>query len=166
MVLAQIDGEIVRQFLEQTGQAIGNFFLTGLGGFFFRIIRVAFPLIAILLLVKCTASMMRKRRPLKYAACFLNLASAERIPFVYAENVIGRSKASDIVLGIPTVSRNHAVVSIKEGFWYICDTESKAGIYVNEEKISGKRQLHTGDVVRLGGVSLLFEGPETRKAGE
>ena len=104
MVLAQIDGEIVRQFLEQTGQAIGNFFLTGLGGFFFRIIRVAFPLIAILLLVKCTASMMRKRRPLKYAACFLNLASAERIPFVYAENVIGRSKASDIVLGIPTVS--------------------------------------------------------------
>ncbi len=117
-----------------------------------------------MILLKCTASMMRKRRPLKYAACFVETAGGERIPFEYAENSIGRSKSSDIVLNIPTVSRNHAVVTIKEGFWYICDTESKAGIYVNEEPIEGKRQLHTGDVVRLGGVSLLFEGPEARKA--
>lgn len=54
------------------------------------------------------------------------------------------------------VSRNHARISLnKEGYW-VEDTQSTNGTYLNEEKIEKKTRLASGDVVKVGNTWLKF----------
>ncbi|MEA2325050.1 MAG: hypothetical protein QOE68_9, partial [Thermoanaerobaculia bacterium] len=77
-------------------------------------------------------------------------------PLLEETSTIGRTPANTIVLRDASVSGNHARVDrTAEGF-VIEDTGSRNGTYINSEKLSEKRLLADGDLVRLGKIILTF----------
>ncbi len=55
-----------------------------------------------------------------------------------------------------TVSRLHAVFENLGAAWSIRDMGSRNGTYLNGEKITAERVLHSGDEVRVGKSRLIF----------
>ena len=77
-------------------------------------------------------------------------------PLMEEVTTVGRTPSNAIVLPDGSVSSNHArVVRTPDGF-AIEDTGSRNGTFINSEKVTGKRALADGDVVRLGKVLLTF----------
>ena len=77
-------------------------------------------------------------------------------PLLEETSTIGRTPANAIALRDGSVSANHARVErTAEGF-VIEDIGSRNGTYVNSEKLSGKRLLADGDLLRLGKIILTF----------
>lgn len=72
---------------------------------------------------------------------------------------IGRDSKADIHLDNPTVSRNHAVLSVTMESLTVRDLGSSNGIYVNEEKV-GEKNCTVGDVIRIGSIELRCEQQE------
>jgi hypothetical protein len=77
-------------------------------------------------------------------------------PLLEETSTIGRTPANTIVLRDASVSGNHARVDrTAEGF-VIEDAGSRNGTYINSEKLSEKRTLADGDLIRLGKIILTF----------
>jgi hypothetical protein len=74
------------------------------------------------------------------------------------ETMLGRNLDNDIVVQDATVSRSgHARLVFHERNWFIEDLNSSNGTFVNGTRIVQPVPLQTGDEVRLGDVSLVFE---------
>jgi pSer/pThr/pTyr-binding forkhead associated (FHA) protein len=69
---------------------------------------------------------------------------------------IGRTERSHLIIDHGTVTSRHARLWCEGGVWRVRDTESTAGTFVNEEAIGygGEREIHPGDLLRLGGFRL------------
>ena len=109
-----------------------------------------------LLLFLCIKPLMTFRREPEIWA-WLCLEGGKKLPITHWENVIGRSKRSDVVINFPTVSRNHAVVTrYDDGSWTITDTDSSSGVRVN-----GKRvhicAIEPEDVIEIGGIPMTLQ---------
>jgi FHA domain len=80
---------------------------------------------------------------------------------------LGRGEASRIRLEWDTeVSRLHAELEHAGDSWMLVDDGvSRNGSFVNGQRISGRRRLHDGDVVRLGRTELLFRSPGEGDSG-
>lgn len=74
------------------------------------------------------------------------------VALVGEQLTVGRTYDNDVVLpSAEGVSRRHFVLR-REGFkWFIEDFGSALGTFVNEERITQRRELAVGDVVRIGG---------------
>ncbi len=77
-----------------------------------------------------------------------------RYPVLYWENSLGRSRGSDIRIPDATVSRDHAVLLRREAGWFITDTDSKSGVFVNGAKTVGRTPVFVGDKIRMGMTTL------------
>ena len=117
------------------------------------IVRYAAPVLIGLLLMRCFLPLLTfKREPEIWA--WLTMPEGDKVPVTHWENVIGRSKSSDIQIDYPTVSRNHAVLTrYDDGSWTITDAGSKAGTLVNGKDIT-IRALRGGETITIGGVDL------------
>jgi pSer/pThr/pTyr-binding forkhead associated (FHA) protein len=73
----------------------------------------------------------------------------------YATSV-GRSVSCDIVLTDKSVSRQHCVFQCVKGKFYVEDCGSTNGTMLNQEYIQERRELHSGDEIRVGLTPLLF----------
>lgn len=90
-------------------------------------------------------------------ATLLNLADDTEIEIENWETSIGRSRSCDISLKkYGTVSRFHAVLALRKDGWFIFDTESKTGVYVNGEKIRHSAEIYDGDTVSFGNAVMKF----------
>ena len=71
---------------------------------------------------------------------------------------VGRSDANDVVLDWDAeVSRLHAELERLAGLWTVSDDQlSNNGTYLNGRRVSGRRRLRDGDLLRMGGTSVLF----------
>jgi hypothetical protein len=77
-------------------------------------------------------------------------------PLLEETSTIGRTAANTIALRDVSVSAKHAqVIRTDEGF-LIEDIGSRNGTFVNSEKLTEKRLLADGDLVRLGKIILTF----------
>ncbi len=87
----------------------------------------------------------------------LRLTSLEGIERV----TVGRDARSEVALAWdPEVSRAHAQLERVGGDWTIVDDGlSRNGSFVNGERVTGRRRLGDGDVLRLGRTSLVFRAP-------
>lgn len=65
--------------------------------------------------------------------------------------LVGRSRACDVVLHDPRVSRRHALISVRAGRCRIRNLASTNGVEVNGRPVHGTRRLRPGDRVALGG---------------
>ncbi|NLZ38743.1 MAG: FtsW/RodA/SpoVE family cell cycle protein [Firmicutes bacterium] len=87
-------------------------------------------------------------------------------PITSWESMIGRGKNSDIMINLPFISRNHAVLTFHDGIWSITDLGSKGGIKVNGAEIEGRQTLNFGDTITLAGLDLLLLAAETEPLGK
>ena len=119
-------------------------------------LRILMPVYAIIIVYQCYAAMSRRRRPEKPLVTLYNTVTGLKLPVIFWENSIGRSRASDIVVDDPAVSRNHCVLLRRASGWYICDTGSKGGTYVNGEEAVGRTRVLIDDVISVGNSQFQF----------
>ena len=120
------------------------------------ILRWVAPVLALVLLFRCIKSLLTFRREPEIWA-WLCLADGRKLSVTHWENVIGRSKKSDIIIDFAAVSRTHAVLTrYDDGSWLIRDAHSKDGVFVNGEKVS-VHALQPEDVISVGGVEMMLQ---------
>jgi pSer/pThr/pTyr-binding forkhead associated (FHA) protein len=71
------------------------------------------------------------------------------------ETTVGRDTGSAIFLDDITVSRRHATIERRDDGWYVIDSGSLNGTYVNGEQVDVTK-LATGDEVQIGKFKLTF----------
>ena len=120
------------------------------------LLRYAAPVLALFLLWRCLKPLMFfKREPEIWA--WLCLEDGTRFSLTHWENVIGRSKSSDVHLDLSTVSRNHAVLTrYDDGSWTITDADSKGGVQVNGSPVQ-ICALEEDDVITIGGLNMTLQ---------
>ena len=73
---------------------------------------------------------------------------------------IGRSRDNTLLLTeseSPASSARHAEALVEGGAWWIVDSGSTNGTYVNGTRVAGAQRLDAGDVLRVGATDLLVE---------
>ena len=117
------------------------------------VLRYAAPVLAFILLWRCLKPLMLfKREPEIWA--WLCMEDGTKHPLTHWENVIGRSKNSDVRIDLSTVSRNHAVLTrYDDGSWTITDANSKSGVLVNGSPVQ-ICALEEDDVITIGGLDM------------
>ena len=70
--------------------------------------------------------------------------------------IIGRGEGADISLKDVQISSRHAELTYKPSGWWICDLQSRNGVFVNNRRINAG-QLQHGDRVRLGESQCVFK---------
>ena len=123
---------------------------------FIAFLRYFAPVAGGLVLLRAALPLLTFRREPEIWA-WLTMHGGKQVPVTHWENVIGRSKSSDIVVDIPTASRNHAVLTrYDDGSWTITDAGSRDGTYVNGEPVR-ICALQDGDVITIGGIKMKFQ---------
>ena len=70
---------------------------------------------------------------------------------------IGRDRNSDIMLPDLHASRNHAMIRrIGKGDYYLIDSGSSNGSFLNHQRISTPRLLKDGDHISMGRIDMVF----------
>jgi ABC-type multidrug transport system ATPase subunit/pSer/pThr/pTyr-binding forkhead associated (FHA) protein len=62
---------------------------------------------------------------------------------------IGRHPTNQLVIDVPTVSAEHAILEYRAGVYHLVDRNSRNGTFVNGQRI-GEIDLKDGDLIRLG----------------
>jgi len=123
---------------------------------YIAVFRWVAPILAMVMLFRCVKPLLTfPREPEIWA--WLCLPDERKLPVTHWENVIGRSKKSDIVVDFPTVSKNHCVLTrYDDGSWTVADADSKDGVRVNGKKVK-IRALKPEDVISIGGVEMTLQ---------
>ena len=118
------------------------------------ILRLSTPFLMLIIIALCFVSLGSGRRDEHALIALDDEQKSIRYPVLYWENSLGRSRGSDIRIPDPTVSRDHAVLLRREKGWFITDTGSKSGVYVNGKKTSGRYPVYVGDKITIGVTTL------------
>lgn len=119
--------------------------------------RYIYVFIAIILFVQIKRLLLYRQEKSEILVMLDIGISNYRAPVTNYEISIGRSKACDITINFPSVSRQHCVLTMTDkGFWRIADTKSKGGILVNGEVPTEDTLIAVGDEVSLAGVPIVF----------
>lgn len=120
------------------------------------ILRLSTPFLMLIIIALCFMSLGSGRRD-EHALIALDDEERNiRYPVLFWENSLGRSRSSDIRIPDPTVSRDHAVLLRREQGWFITDTDSKSGVYVNGNKTTGRYPVYVGDKITMGITTLIL----------
>ena len=120
------------------------------------VLRYILCFLAIAVILNCVWSLIRLRPDKKVYAILVDMSNNKQYPITCYEASVGRSKLCDIIFTNSTVSRSHAVIALRKDGFYVFDTESKSGVYVNEEKIEKSEKLNDGDVIAFGTAIMKF----------
>jgi len=137
--------EAIFEYLSGAGELYVNVYI--------GLLRYAAPLLAFILLWRCLKPLMFfKREPEIWA--WLCMQDGTKHPLTHWENVVGRSKSSDVRIDLSTVSRNHAVLTrYDDGSWTITDAASRTGVQVNGSPVQ-ICALEEDDVITIGGLDM------------
>ncbi|MGC8481994.1 MAG: FhaA domain-containing protein [Acidimicrobiales bacterium] len=87
---------------------------------------------------------------------FVVLPGGRRVALGDGEFLIGRSPSCSLVIEDARVSRNHAIISTRDGAVAIRDLNSTNGTFVNGERVSREVVLHNGDDIKIGASQVTF----------
>ncbi len=123
---------------------------------YIALLRIVAPVLVGIILYRAGRPLLTFRKEPEVWA-ILRLSDGTGLPVTHWENIIGRHEKSDIVIDLPTISRNHAVLTrYDDGSWTITDTESSSGVRVNGQKCV-ICALEPEDVIELGGLEMTLE---------
>ena len=122
---------------------------------YLAILRYVAPSIAFFLLLRCALPLLTFRRKPEIWGWLIR-TDGQKLPITHWENLIGRSRRCDVIIPLPSVSRNHCVLCrYDDGSWSITDTNSHNGIRVNGEEVF-TQELLEGDLLEIGEECLRF----------
>ncbi|CAF0802390.1 unnamed protein product [Adineta steineri] len=75
------------------------------------------------------------------------------------ETIIGRSNPSDFIIAAPSLSKQHAKITINNGQYFITDLGSSNKTFHNKTQLQPNvcYALHDGDEVKFGEINCLFQ---------
>ncbi len=114
--------------------------------------RWIFIAIAAFVFIKSIGSLLRTTKNYEVWAYF-NVDEDNNVPITHWENLIGRSRRSDLTVDNPTVSRNHGtLIRGQNGKWKYMDLGSRNGSTLNDKKITPGRSyaVEVGDTIGIG----------------
>jgi hypothetical protein len=80
------------------------------------------------------------------------------------DNRIGRDGSQcQVVLEDTSVSGEHTMIRFENNQFYVQDLASRNGTLVNNQRVSGKRLLYDGDMIRVGETTMVFKKVETHR---
>jgi len=79
-----------------------------------------------------------------------------------SQMTIGRAMDCEIILDQPQVSRNHAILSLQDGCYFIEDLDTGNGTYVNQVRIK-KKELFNNDTILVGNNQIIFKAPTVKR---
>ena len=120
-------------------------------------LRALLPLYAVFIVYQCFASARRQRRPEKPLITLEIKGSGQKIPVLFWENSIGRSKGSDIVVADMSVSRDHCVLLRRPEGWLVSDIGSKFGTLVNGRRTRGRTRVNLDDEITVGSTTFILK---------
>ncbi|MCH5304474.1 MAG: FHA domain-containing protein, partial [Ruminococcus sp.] len=123
-------------------------------------LRMLLPIYTVVIVYQIFAAMRRRRRPERPLVLLQDLDTGVKIPVLFWENSIGRARGSDIAVDDPAVSRNHCVLLRRKEGWFITDTGSKTGTYVNGKRIKRRTQVRIDDSISIGNKEFAFKRGE------
>ncbi len=134
---------------------------------FMLLFRIITSITALFIIWACFFSFSKGLRKNKPVLMLVDKKNTLNYPILNWENSIGRSRTCDIVLSDPSVSRDHAVILRRDEGWFICDSGSKTGVFVNSKEISERKLVNIGDTVQIGSSKLTLinaqEAQSTKK---
>jgi len=86
------------------------------------------------------------------SARWLLLFNGRELPLQPGDNILGRTGEGVIALDAPSVSRQHARLTIANGKAVIEDLGSKNGTWVGPVEVTSPTPLKNGDAIRLGSL--------------
>ncbi|HTU71378.1 MAG TPA: DUF3662 and FHA domain-containing protein [Candidatus Baltobacteraceae bacterium] len=98
--------------------------------------------------------------PKRYHLRMMKGVPAYGVYFIDKAATIGRSEDCDIFLVDPSVSRNHATLTIQGDFGEVKDLRSTNGTFVNGERVTDARRVVSGDVLTFGNTQMRLEAWE------
>ena len=123
---------------------------------YIALLRIAAPVLMVVILLRASKPLLSFRKEPEIWA-ILRLEDGTGLPVTHWENIIGRHPKSDLVIDLPTISKNHAVLTrYDDGSWTITDTDSTGGIRVNGEQVD-ICALEPEDEIELGGLKMYLE---------
>ena len=81
--------------------------------------------------------------------------TGQSFPLQGERMVIGRTPKAEIFLDDVTVSRDHAVLVRRSGAWFLDDSGSLNGTYVNRRRVDSHK-LEDGDELQIGKYKLTY----------
>ena len=120
-------------------------------------LRCILPIYAVIIVYQCFASARRHRRPEKPLVTLEIPATGQKIPVLFWENSIGRSKGSDICVADMAVSRDHCVLLRRQEGWFVSDIGSKFGTLVNGEPAKGRTKVNIDDEITVGNTTFVLK---------
>ena len=86
------------------------------------------------------------------SARWLLLFDGRELPLQPGDNILGRTGEGVVALDAPSVSRQHARLTVSDGHAVIEDLGSKNGTWVGPVEVTGPTPLRNGDEIRLGSL--------------
>src|SRR5438552_18180882 len=78
------------------------------------------------------------------------------IPLDGEKFVLGRNADCQVVLNVPAVSREHAVIRRIQGKFFIEDLKSRNGTFVNNQEVTARTALKDNDRIKICDSLLAF----------
>ena len=72
------------------------------------------------------------------------------------DNLIGRDATADVVLPSKSVSRRHAIVTVRGEAAMLADLSSKNGTFIDTKRMRDETLLADGNVIRFGAVKVFY----------
>jgi len=116
--------------------------------------------------VHVTGAASASARSLRAAAWLLR--ESMRLPLYLGENVLGRGVEDVIEIDLPTISRQHARITIRESAM-LEDLGSKNGTWLKGERVIEPALLADGDEIGLGSATFTFRlarSPQSTESSE
>ncbi len=137
---------------------IGSVFSSdaSLGQTYTTVARYVFIALALFILLRSIVSLIRSKNPSEVWA-YLHINEDQNLPLTHWENVLGRTRSSDIRIDDMSVSRNHGTLTRdNDGMWKYMDLGSKNGALLNGRRIRPTAivRVRIGDVLQLGASTL------------
>ena len=85
------------------------------------------------------------------------------VPLDGEKIILGRNADCQVVLNVPAVSREHAVIRRIQGKFFIEDLKSRNGTFVNNQEVSGRLALKDNDRIKICDNLMAFVETAPRK---
>jgi hypothetical protein len=88
---------------------------------------------------------------------FFESFDGKQYPVYKIPAMIGKSNSNDVVIPGEYISRKHAILIHKNGYFYIADNNSSNGLFVDGRKIKTETMIENGSRVGFGPYETVFK---------